>query len=46
MMVWRGAEIPEDAVRVASSFGPMHGDEIFTEELAAAIARRDGRASW
>ena len=43
VMVWRGAEIPEDAVSVASSFGPMHGDEIFTEELAAAIARRDDR---
>lgn len=39
--LWTGRAIPEDIVASAFAHGPMRGDEVFTEEVATAIWRRD-----
>lgn len=41
---WRGRSIRQDVLQEANAFGPMHGDEVFTEELLAALTRLDERA--
>jgi mycothiol synthase len=42
---WRGEEIPDHALVTAESFGSMRGDEVFTEEVAIALGRRDDRCT-
>lgn len=40
---WTGAESPEHITDLAAQFGPLRGDEVFTEEVATALARREER---
>ncbi len=42
---WRASQVPHDMLDRARVFGPMRGDEIFTEAMRSALARRDDRCA-
>ena len=40
---WRGANIPNDIADTLARIGPLRGDEVFTEEIAMALASGNER---